>query len=157
MNKSILLFCLFASSSFLSAKDLKVVLNTEGGPDGSNYDHAVWANARLVKAGGSSVWLDQLSYEYAVTGWGNPVKNTNINGQPIRIGGKTYEHGVLCHANGTLVYPLKEKYVRFEAEVGISYIERPKFSTSYARKAYYPYQRIFNVGFRDFMFYRFAD
>lgn len=170
MNKYILLFCLFASASLLSAKDLKgkteswidasvkakseirtqlqkagmpvksrwvkhhekaepftvnltgcdkLVLHTEGGSDGSDYDHAVWANARLVKADGSSVWLDQLSYEYAVTGWGNPVKNANINGQPIRIGGKTYEHGVLCHANGTLIYPLNDTYVRFEAEVGI--------------------------------------
>ena len=24
-----------------------------------------------------------------------------------------------CHANGTLVYPIKGEYVRFEAEVGI--------------------------------------
>jgi formylglycine-generating enzyme required for sulfatase activity len=31
---------------------------------------------------------------------------------------------------------------------GGSYIERPIFSTAYARKAYYPWQRVFNVGFR---------
>jgi formylglycine-generating enzyme required for sulfatase activity len=31
---------------------------------------------------------------------------------------------------------------------GGSYIERPKFATSYARKAYYPWQRVHNVGFR---------
>lgn len=45
--------------------------------------------------------------------------NINANGKPIRIAGKAYEHGVFCHANGTLVYPVKGKYVRFEAEVGI--------------------------------------
>lgn len=31
---------------------------------------------------------------------------------------------------------------------GGSYIERPKYATSYTRKAYYPWQRVFNVGFR---------
>ncbi len=31
---------------------------------------------------------------------------------------------------------------------GGSYFERPKYSTSYTRKYYYPYQRVFNVGFR---------
>lgn len=31
---------------------------------------------------------------------------------------------------------------------GGSYIERPKYSTAYARKAYYPWQRVHNVGFR---------
>ena len=32
---------------------------------------------------------------------------------------KEYKHGVFCHANGTLVYPVGGQYVRFEAEVGI--------------------------------------
>ena len=31
---------------------------------------------------------------------------------------------------------------------GGSYIERPKHATSYTRKPYYPWQRVFNVGFR---------
>ena len=41
------------------------------------------------------------------------------DGKPIRIAGKPYEHGMFCHANGTLIYPVKSEYVRFEAEVGI--------------------------------------
>ena len=41
----------------------KLVLVTSGGPDGSSYDHAVWANARLIKPNGTSVWLDSISYE----------------------------------------------------------------------------------------------
>ncbi|WP_294471636.1 hypothetical protein [uncultured Bacteroides sp.] len=31
---------------------------------------------------------------------------------------------------------------------GGSYIERPKYSTAYSRKGFYPYQCVFNVGFR---------
>ena len=97
----------------------KLILVTSGGPDGSSYDHAIWGNARLIAADGSSVWLDQIPFEYGVAGWDRPRMNVNANGKPIRIAGKAYEHGVFCHANGTLVYPVKGKYVRFEAEVGV--------------------------------------
>lgn len=97
----------------------KLVLITSGGPDGSSYDHAIWGNARLIAADGSSVWLDQVPYEYGIAGWGNPMMNVNASGKPINIAKKPYQHGVLCHANGTLVYPIKGKYVRFEAEVGV--------------------------------------
>ncbi|MDD3038309.1 SUMF1/EgtB/PvdO family nonheme iron enzyme [Bacteroides sp.] len=97
----------------------KLVLVTSGGTDGTSYDHAVWANARLIKANGTSVWLDELSYEYSITGWGGPKVNKNIYDNDIMIAGKKYPHGVLCHADGILVYPIKGEYVRFEAEVGI--------------------------------------
>lgn len=49
-------------------------------------------------------------------------------------------------------YPLKEKAEKVKAEQkvvrGGSWRERPKYSTSAIRKAYYPWQRPFNVGFR---------
>ena len=97
----------------------QLILITSGGPDGTGYDHAVWGNARFITADGSSVWLDQIPFEYGVAGWDKPRTNINANGKPIRIAGKPYEHGMFCHANGTLIYPVKSEYVRFEAEVGI--------------------------------------
>lgn len=97
----------------------KLVLVTSGGPDGTDYDQAVWANARLVAADGSSVWLDEVPFEYGVAGWAKPKMNVNAYDHEIVIAGKEYKHGVFCHANGMLVYPINGKYVRFEAEVGI--------------------------------------
>lgn len=97
----------------------KLVLVTTGGSDGSDFDHAVWGNARLIAADGTTVWLDQLKYEYGKAGWDRPRMNINAYGKPLSIGGKKYEHGVFCHAEGMLVYTLDKKYVRFEAEVGI--------------------------------------
>ena len=97
----------------------KLVLITSGGPDGTSYDHAVWANARLIKADGSTVWLDEVPYEYGVAGWSTPKMNKNAYDHELVIQGKTYKHGVFCHANGTLVYPVNNQYTRFEAEVGI--------------------------------------
>ncbi len=115
----------------------KLVLITSGGPDGSSYDHAVWGNARFIKADGSAVWLDSLKPSYALAGWGEPKKNTNIYNHPIKMGGKTYEHGVLCHADGILVYPLEKDYVSFEAEVGID-AESPSGTTYFIALNIFP-------------------
>jgi len=50
-----------------------------------------------------------------------------------------------------LPYPYEENSgttSAYKVVRGGSYIERPKYATAYARKAYYPWQRVFNVGFR---------
>ena len=50
-----------------------------------------------------------------------------------------------------LPYPYDENQGEsslYKVARGGSYIERPKFSTASARKAYYPWQPVFNVGFR---------
>ena len=50
-----------------------------------------------------------------------------------------------------LPYPYSEntnEASAYKVVRGGSYIERPKFAAAYARKAYYPWQRVFNVGFR---------
>ncbi|MFR9603242.1 MAG: SUMF1/EgtB/PvdO family nonheme iron enzyme [Rikenellaceae bacterium] len=62
-------------------------------------------------------------------------------------------HGNLAEwtRSAYLPYPYSENSKATSEYVvarGGSYFERPKFSTSYTRKYYYPYQRVFNVGFR---------
>mgnify|MGYP000549437265 CR=1 FL=1 len=84
------------------------------------------------------------------------------DGNLVQVGGKQYEanpFGLYCmHGNVAewtrsdyLPYPYNEKskeVSEYKVVRGGSYIERPKFSTAYTRKGYYPYQRVFNVGFR---------
>lgn len=67
----------------------RLVLMTDGGKDGSSYDHAVWANARLIKKDGTSVWLDALKYETGWAGWNVPLMNRNSQGKGISIAGKS--------------------------------------------------------------------
>lgn len=98
----------------------KLVLVTAAGPDGNDWDWATWANARLIKADGSSVWLDELDPEYWVSGSGSLRKNQDLYGNPLLIGGKKYEHSVLCHADGVMIFILNKDFVRFEAEVGLA-------------------------------------
>jgi len=50
-----------------------------------------------------------------------------------------------------LPYPYSEKTKEtspYKVVRGGSYLERPKFSTAHTRKFYYPWQKVFNVGFR---------
>ena len=90
-------------------------------------------------------------------------KAANVDdGSLVQVGGKKYEanpFGLYCmHGNVAewtrsdyVPYPYKEnpkKVSEYKVVRGGSYIERPKYSTAYSRKGFYPYQCVFNVGFR---------
>lgn len=128
----------------------KLVLITSGGPDGSSYDQAAWGNARLIAADGTSVWLDEVPFEYGVAGWDKPRMNVNAYGKGVVIAGKEYPHAVFCHANGMLVYPVNKKYVRFEAEVGID-------DMSATGSAYFQAINVFPKGEADKLLERFPS
>lgn len=90
-------------------------------------------------------------------------KAANVDdGSLVQVGGKKYEanpFGLYCmHGNVAewtrsdyVPYPYKEnpkKVSEYKVVRGGSYIERPKYSTAYSRKGFYPCQCVFNVGFR---------
>lgn len=90
-------------------------------------------------------------------------KAANVDdGSLVQVGGKKYEanpFGLYCmHGNVAewtrsdyVPYPYKEnpkKVSEYKVVRGGSYIERLKYSTAYSRKGFYPYQCVFNVGFR---------
>ncbi len=121
---------------------------------------------------------DKTTLEFAVAGVDpKPMKTNNPrykhyiflpkeesvdDGQLIAEGGKLYDANPfgLYNMHGNVAewtrsdyasYPYSEKGVadaEYKVVRGGSYFERPKYSTSYTRKYYYPYQRVFNVGFR---------
>ncbi len=84
------------------------------------------------------------------------------DGNMIQTDSKTYQanpfglysmHGNIAEwtRSDYLEYPYKENSKDtspYKVVRGGSYIDRPKYATAYTRKAYYPWQRIFNVGFR---------
>ena len=51
-------------------------------------------------------------------------KNTAVTGQPLRLGGNTYEKGLGTHAISTVTYNLDGQYQRFDALVGIDEMAR---------------------------------
>jgi len=91
-----------------------------------------------------------------------PKAETVDDGSMIQVASITYQpnpfglysmHGNIAEWTRScyLPYPYNENSQEnspFKVVRGGSYIERPEYSTAYARKAYYPWQKVFNVGFR---------
>jgi alpha-galactosidase len=65
------------------------------------------------------VWLDQLDVRSATQGWGEPHKNKSVEGHPLAIGGKTFEHGFGTHAESILHINLDGGAQGFSASVGV--------------------------------------
>lgn len=87
---------------------------TDGG-DGTAYDHADWADAKLACGSGPSAGthdLGDLTWSSAANGWG-PVEKDRSNaeqaagdGRPLTVGGTVYAKGLGTHAASTVAYYL---------------------------------------------------
>lgn len=67
----------------------------------------------------ATVWLNDLDIGLTTQDWGNPGKNQSVDGHPLRIGGKTFEHGLGTHAQSTLFISLKGAAQSFSASAGV--------------------------------------
>ncbi len=97
------------------SKELILVV-TDGG-NGRSCDHADWIAPKLVGEQGE-LKLTELKWKKNDGDLGTRI-NTNYQGQPIRVGGKTYPEGIGVHATSTITYDLPEGYDRFQAIGGI--------------------------------------
>jgi alpha-galactosidase len=60
-----------------------------------------------------------LSASKVQQSWGQPQTDKSVDGHPLTIGGKKFEHGLGTHAVSTLYIDLKGDAQRFTAQVGI--------------------------------------
>jgi len=77
------------------------------------------ALALAVKAGGATVWLDDLDVSRTSQGWGQPHKNQSVDGHGISLGGTKFAHGLGTHADSTLYVQLGGAAKSFSATVGL--------------------------------------
>ena len=106
------------------AKHLKLVV-TDGG-NGFGLDHADWADAKLVRADGSVVYLSDVTGETegvrlvsTKQGWGKLGLDKTCDGNPLSIDGKSYKKGLGSHSPAEHVYEITGPFAKFEAEVGL--------------------------------------
>ena len=66
-----------------------------------------------------TVWLDELDLSAATQGWGLPMKNKSIDGNPLTVAGNTFERGFATHSVSSLLILLEGKATLFTASVGI--------------------------------------
>jgi hypothetical protein len=67
----------------------------------------------------TEIWLSALDLSMVQQGWGTPHRDRSVEGNPLSIGGHTYEHGLGTHSMGAFVLDLQGGSRRFVAEVGI--------------------------------------
>jgi len=72
-----------------------------------------------IAAPGTVVWVDSLNLDNMLQDFGTPHARATVDGNPLKLGGKTFEHGVGTHASGVYEIPLDGKAVRFDATVGV--------------------------------------
>jgi len=72
----------------------------------------------LVAMQARSFGLETLDLTTMTCGWSRPRKDANINGKPIKLGGRTFAHGVGTHADSTLNLGLTGARA-FDAVVGV--------------------------------------
>jgi hypothetical protein len=65
------------------------------------------------------VWLEELRPVSVTQDWGSLQMGKSVEGNPLRIAGRQYEHGLGTHANSEILFLVQNKYQRFEAEVGV--------------------------------------
>ncbi len=66
-----------------------------------------------------TVWLDDLDLGQATSGWKRPLINRSVGGGPLRIGGRTFQHGLGTHPPSRVALVLAGQTRRFTASVGI--------------------------------------
>ena len=72
------------------------------------------------------VALSKLEVQHATTGWSEVGVDQSVSGQPLRIGGRTFVHGLGVHAVSTIHLDLGGTASRFSAMVGVDDVMRGK-------------------------------
>jgi beta-galactosidase len=97
----------------------QLILVVEDGGDTYDMDHADWAEARLIDTQGKAVNLSSLKPLFHKQGWGDLGIDVSVQGNPLRIGGRAFSHGLGTHSTGETVFALEGQYDYFEAWVGV--------------------------------------
>ncbi len=80
---------------------------------------ASWAAAAETSSQGKKVWLCDLDISKTQQGWGEPQKDKSVDGNPLRIAGRSFDRGLGTHADSALYVKLAGGSTRFTALVGL--------------------------------------
>lgn len=108
------------SISFQLEKSTSLALEVDIGGDSYNYDQAIWGNARISFADGTTRPLSSFQPKEVTVGWGKLLTNgKNHMGKPLKIGSRVFSDGLWSHAPAFIFYKLPKGAIRFDAEAGI--------------------------------------
>ena len=77
------------------------------------------ASATTFPTGQTLVYLSDIPWVSATSGWGTTQLDASIKGNPITLRGTTYAKGIGTHADSTITYNLAGQYATFISDIGI--------------------------------------
>jgi alpha-galactosidase len=72
-----------------------------------------------AEAPADALWLDSLDVSKILQGWGEPRAGRSVDGNPLKLKGVVYPHGIGTHANSEFVVDLKGAATKFVTMVGV--------------------------------------
>jgi alpha-galactosidase len=72
-----------------------------------------------VAAHAADAWLDSMNLSTMTQDWGKPHARQSVEGHPLTLHGKTFDHGVGTHANSDYEIKLDGRATQFSATVGV--------------------------------------
>lgn len=98
------------------ASKLYLVVTDAG--DNYNFDHGDWINPAIYTENGDSILLSSLNWVSATSGWATVRKNLSLNGNPLKVNGKTYTNGFGVNSYSTIEFDLPQGYSKFKSFCG---------------------------------------
>jgi hypothetical protein len=105
-------------------KQLTLIANNGG--DDINFDHADWANARLICGSTTTpppptggYFLSDLTWSSATSGWGTVQKDLSVGGNTLSLNGVKYAKGLGTHASSQIVFGIGGQCTAFQADIGV--------------------------------------
>ena len=92
------------------------------GPDTYDFDQAMWCEPVFVMKDGTRVDATTLELRAPKAGWGKvEVNRVNWNGSKVaKVGGEPFRRFICAHAPSSVILPVPNGAVRFEAKVGLT-------------------------------------
>ena len=84
-----------------------------------SFDWAAWVNPTFHTENGQKIPVTKKDIARAEQAWNELQIDKSVGGGPIRIDGKTFEHGLGTHARSTIQLKVPKGATKFTAQVGI--------------------------------------
>ncbi|MBS4196898.1 NPCBM/NEW2 domain-containing protein [Lederbergia citri] len=98
--------------------------------------------------GEEAIYLSDLNWVSAKSGWKTVQKDKNVDGQPIKMNGTIYTKGLGTHANSEIIYHLDGQYSIFKSTIGPDdkHINNPAKATSIIFQVYGDGEKLYDSG-----------
>ena len=104
------------TADITGAAKLYLVVTDAG--DNFNYDHGDWINPAIYKDNGDSLLLTNLNWVSATSGWGSVAKDKSLDGNTLKVNGRSYSNGFGVNSYSTIEFDLPEGYTTFKSFCG---------------------------------------